>query len=127
METNRTQRVTKSSMSIRRPPHWLQKYGESTWHRSKTMKRSIALSAGLMMGLLGAGAERAGAAVYCKYAGYPAHCVERPGGVVAPAYQAGGVPPSIEPRPTGFFKQDLFDRNNPNNLRSDWPSPRAQP
>ena len=28
----------------------------------------------------------------------------------------------------GFVcKQDLFDRNNRNNLRSDWPSPPAQP
>jgi hypothetical protein len=29
----------------------------------------------------------------------------------------------------GFFvcRQDLFDRNDPNNLRSDWPGPPAQP
>lgn len=28
----------------------------------------------------------------------------------------------------GFIcRQDLFDRNNRNNLRSDWPSPPAQP
>jgi hypothetical protein len=26
-----------------------------------------------------------------------------------------------------ILRQDLFDRNNPNNLRSDWPSPPAQP
>jgi hypothetical protein len=25
------------------------------------------------------------------------------------------------------LRQDLFDRNNPNNLRSDYPSPPAQP
>jgi hypothetical protein len=25
------------------------------------------------------------------------------------------------------LRQDLFDRNNPNNLRSDWPAPPAQP
>ncbi|OAF08660.1 hypothetical protein AXW67_28860 [Bradyrhizobium neotropicale] len=25
------------------------------------------------------------------------------------------------------LRQDLFDRSNPNNLRSDWPSPPAQP
>ena len=24
-------------------------------------------------------------------------------------------------------RRDLFDRNNPNNLRSDWPGPPAQP
>jgi len=26
-----------------------------------------------------------------------------------------------------ILRQDLFDRLNPNNLRSDWPSPPAQP
>jgi hypothetical protein len=25
------------------------------------------------------------------------------------------------------LRQDLFDRRNPNNLRSDWPAPSAQP
>jgi hypothetical protein len=29
--------------------------------------------------------------------------------------------------PSGILRQDLFDRNNPNNLRSDWPGPPAQP
>ena len=29
--------------------------------------------------------------------------------------------------PFGVLRQDLFDRNNPNNLRSDWPGPPAQP
>jgi hypothetical protein len=28
---------------------------------------------------------------------------------------------------TIVIRQDLFDRNNPNNLRSNWPSPPAQP
>jgi hypothetical protein len=29
---------------------------------------------------------------------------------------------------TGFIlRQDLFDRNNPNNLRSDYPAPLASP
>ena len=32
-------------------------------------------------------------------------------------------PPDIRP----FVKQDLFDRNNPNNLRSDYHAPPAQP
>ena len=27
----------------------------------------------------------------------------------------------------GVLRQDLFSRNNPNNLRSDWPAPTAQP
>ena len=36
--------------------------------------------------------------------------------------------PEVVPT-TGFvvLRQDLFDRNNPNNLRSDWPAPPAQP
>jgi hypothetical protein len=29
---------------------------------------------------------------------------------------------------SGFIlRQDLFDRQNPNNIRSDWPAPPAQP
>jgi hypothetical protein len=37
-------------------------------------------------------------------------------------------PAAINPVRSGFIlRQDLFDRNNPNNLRSDWPSPPAQP
>jgi hypothetical protein len=39
--------------------------------------------------------------------------------------QAG---PLVDSCRGGFVcKQDLFDRNNRNNLRSDWPSPPAQP
>jgi len=36
--------------------------------------------------------------------------------------------PRVRSQP-GFIilRQDLFDRNNPNNLRSDWPGPPAQP
>ena len=37
------------------------------------------------------------------------------------------IPISIDARTNGLIRQDLFDRNNPNNLRSDWPSPPAQP
>jgi hypothetical protein len=37
-------------------------------------------------------------------------------------------PPSIAIPKSGLvLRQDLFDRNNPNNLRSDWPGPPAQP
>lgn len=38
-------------------------------------------------------------------------------------------PWSVEVRTTGFgvLRQDLFDRNNPRNLRFDWPAPPAQP
>ena len=49
---------------------------------------------------------------------------------VAPTYHVRKIAPSID-APTSRFililRQDLFDRNNPNNLRSDWPSPPAQP
>jgi hypothetical protein len=30
-------------------------------------------------------------------------------------------------RSSFICRQDLFDRNNPNNIRSDWPGPPAQP
>jgi hypothetical protein len=30
-------------------------------------------------------------------------------------------------RPGAIVRQDLFDRRNPNNLRSDWPAPPSQP
>jgi hypothetical protein len=51
----------------------------------------------------------------------------RPGSVVAPVQDARRIPPSTDARLSGLIRQDLFDRNNPNNLRSDWPSPPAQP
>jgi hypothetical protein len=47
---------------------------------------------------------------------------------VTPTYDVRTIPPSIDARTGGFIlRQDLFDRNNPNNLRSDWPAPPAQP
>jgi hypothetical protein len=46
---------------------------------------------------------------------------------VAPAHDIRKVPPVIATPRSGILRQDLFDRNNPNNLRSDWPSPPAQP
>ncbi len=91
------------------------------------MKQSIALSVSLMIGLLAGSTGSASAVVYCQYAFNPAGCVIRPGVVVAPVQDARGTTASIDARPSGLIRQDLFDRNNPNNLRSDWPSPPAQP
>jgi hypothetical protein len=42
----------------------------------------------------------------------PSREIRRP----APTWDAWG----------GVLRQDLYDRNNPNNLRSDWPSPPRQ-
>ena len=36
-------------------------------------------------------------------------------------------PPPAYILPFGVLRQDLFDRNDPNNLRSDYPAPPAQP
>jgi hypothetical protein len=91
------------------------------------MKRSIALSASLIIGFSVGIDEGASAATYCQYVGYPANCVVRPGVTVAPTRDARGTLPLIDARPGGVLRQDLFERNNPNNLRSDWPSPPAQP
>ncbi|MBW5440932.1 hypothetical protein FXB41_41235 [Bradyrhizobium canariense] len=90
------------------------------------MKRSIALSALLIIGFAGS-PGRASDVVYCQYAGYPVACIARPGFGGAPIHDTRRIPPAIDARPSGLVRQDLFDRNNPNNLRSDWPSPPAQP
>ncbi len=47
----------------------------------------------------------------------------------APVRDAQKIPPPVDRGRTGFavFRQDLFDRNNPNNLRSDYSGPPAQP
>ena len=37
------------------------------------------------------------------------------------------TPPPPDFRPFIILRQDLFDRNNPNNLRSDYAGPPAQP
>jgi hypothetical protein len=46
----------------------------------------------------------------------------------AAIHDVGRLPPPFD---TGWrvfiLRQDLFDRNNPNNLRSDYPGPPAQP
>jgi hypothetical protein len=89
------------------------------------MKRSIALWASLIIGFLAGSTATGSAVVYCQYAGYPANSVVRV--VVAPSDEPRRIPPSIDARTSGLIRQDLFDRNNPNNLRSEWPSPPAQP
>jgi len=92
------------------------------------MKLSIALSASLIIGFVTASTEKASAIVYCQYVEYSAGCVVRPGVAVPPTHGVRKIPPSIDARTSGFIlRQDLFDRNNPNNLRSDWHSPPAQP
>jgi hypothetical protein len=92
------------------------------------MKLSTVLLALLINGFIAAGTERAGAVVYCQYVEHPAGCVARPSVVIAPTSDVRNIPPSIDVLTRGsILRQDLFDRNNPNNLRSDWPGPRAQP
>jgi hypothetical protein len=47
---------------------------------------------------------------------------------VASTHDLRKIPSTTIPPKRGFIlRQDLFDRNDPNNLRSDWPSPPAQP
>lgn len=91
------------------------------------MKRSIAWSASLIVGFWVGSSGSVSAATYCQSAGYRANCVVRPGLIVAPTRDARGLPPSTDLPVSGVIRQDLFERNNPNNLRSDWPSPPAQP
>jgi hypothetical protein len=92
------------------------------------MKLSIAMSALLMTGFVAASTEKASAVVYCQYVEYPAGCVVRPGVVVAQTYDVRKIPPSIGAATRRFIlRQDLFDRNDPNNLRSDYHGPPAQP
>ncbi len=44
------------------------------------------------------------------------------------AHDARRTPaPVVSGKSHFILRQDLFDRLNPNNLRSDWPSPPAQP
>ncbi|WP_234683928.1 hypothetical protein [Bradyrhizobium monzae] len=49
--------------------------------------------------------------------GQPARTVVSPNAIVFPGSCKSGF----------VCRQDLFDRNNGNNLRSDWPAPPAQP
>jgi hypothetical protein len=55
------------------------------------MKLSIALSTLLVIGVVVASTETAGAVVYCQYVEYPAGCVVRPGVVLRPRPVAGAV------------------------------------
>jgi hypothetical protein len=47
----------------------------------------------------------------------------------APVPDTQNIPPPVDRSRAGFviLRQDLFDRNSPNNLRSDYPAPPAQP
>jgi hypothetical protein len=84
------------------------------------MKLTIASFALLIYGFVPASTTMAGAPVYCQYTGYPAGCIDRPVVVEQPTRDVR--------KPGGFIlRQDLFARNNPNNLRSDWPSPPGLP
>jgi hypothetical protein len=97
------------------------------------MKLSIVVSALLITGVVAVSTERASAAVYCEYIEYPAGCVVRRGVAVAPTRDVRKIPRSIDAPTSGFtpsgfiLRQDLFDRNDPNNLRSDYHGPPAQP
>jgi hypothetical protein len=90
------------------------------------MRPSIAL-ASLIVGFFVGSTGQASAAVYCQYSGYPAGCVARLGVGVSQTSDARTNTSVIDARPSGIVRQDLFDRGNPINLRSDWPSPPAQP
>jgi hypothetical protein len=83
------------------------------------MKRSIASWASLIIGFLAGSTGTGNAVVYCQCADYPANCVVRLGVVVAPGHEPRRIAPSIDARTSSLIRQDLFDRNNPNNLRSD--------
>jgi hypothetical protein len=92
------------------------------------MKLSIASSALLIAGFVAASTEYASAVVYCQYIEYPAGCVVPPGVAIAPpSHGVRKIPPSTAPTRGFIITQDLIDRNNPNNLRSDWPSPSGLP
>jgi hypothetical protein len=91
------------------------------------MKRSMALWTSLVVGFLVASTGAGNSVVYCQYAEYPANCAVRSRAIVATGREPRRVSPLVDARRSGVIRQDLFDRNNPNNLQSDWPSPPAQP
>jgi len=63
------------------------------------MKLPMILSALLATGFVAASTGEAGAVVYCRYIGYPAGCVERPGVVLRPRPGAQAVAPGVGVRP----------------------------
>lgn len=73
-------------------------------------------------------------AIVCAFA--PSVAAAQDGhGRTEPAPRVRNAPPPgyiVAPAPgdivfPGVLRQDLFDRNNPNNLRHDYPAPPAQP
>lgn len=44
-----------------------------------------------------------------------------------PAAQVHAPAGDLPPAKSTVVRQDLFDRNNPNNVRTDWPAPPFQP
>ena len=54
-----------------------------------------------------------------------AEAPRRPLGTAHDAYRK--PLPGVSRKSQFIMRQDLFDRQNPTNLRSDWPSPPAQP
>jgi hypothetical protein len=59
---------------------------------------------------------------------FPTICVAQNAQTKAePAQTVRRTPPPADFRRFVILRQDLFDRNNPNNLRSDYPGPPAQP
>ena len=65
-------------------------------------------------------------AILCAFA--PAIAAAQDGrGRPEPAPRARKAPAPGDVIFPGVLRQDLFDRNNPRNLRSDYPAPTAQP
>jgi hypothetical protein len=69
------------------PRHHFKKYQTE----EAEMKLSIALSTLLVIGVVVASTETAGAIVYCQYVEYPAGCVVKPGVVLKPRPVAGAA------------------------------------
>jgi hypothetical protein len=80
------------------------------------MKVSIALSALLVTGFIGANTEPASAVVYCQYVSYPVGCVVRPGVVLRPRPVARAVvTPGVGPAGVGVRPGTPMNRGGPVN------------
>lgn len=80
------------------------------------MKLSIALSALLVTGFLGASTEQASAVVYCQYIEYPAGCIVRPGVVLRPRPVARAVvTPGVGAVGVGVRRGTPMNRGGPVN------------